>query len=298
MKKTTINKILVPVDFSATSESAMLNAIIIAKRINAEVHIMSVIDPNWQHFTRILETMTNPPSKSDIDTAVLQKLRIIQERTKITFGITPAIHISTGQIQDEIISYAEKENIDLIVMGTHGVTGYNEFFVGSNAQRLINLSEIPVLTLNNTCNNPEFRKILIPIDNSRFSREKVNLSIAFADIFNSTVHVVGLFVSNDKAEEAKFRHKIASVEETLAAKKLTVKTTIIRGKNLAQAALSYATKNSCDLIVINTGHESKLTSYFLYDYSGQIVNHSAIPVLSIRHSPSRFRIDSPGSPDY
>jgi len=75
---------------------------------------------------------------------------------------------------------------------------------------------------------------------------------------------------------------------------LPYNTSVVYGENLAKKAIKYAAENKCDLIVINTGHESKMTGIFLGAFAQQIVNHSKIPVLSFKHTEGHFYIETPG----
>lgn len=298
MKDYGIKRILVPVDFSETSETARTNAIILAKLLKADVFLICVIEHNWHHFSMIMGAQKTPPTLADIEIAVTKKLNDIQEKTSKKFGIKPKVFVASGHVHSEIISFSEKKKIDLIVMGTHGASGYNELFMGSIAQKVVTLSEVPVLTMQKKCNSPEFKNILIPIDNSMHSREKVNIAIILGKLFGSTMHILGLPDSKDKLALNKFNTKINSVEEILSSSKLPRKTTTVHGANLAKSALNYAAKNKCDLIIINIGHESNISGIFMGAFHQQIVNHSKIPVLSIKHTPTHYRLDSPGSPDF
>ncbi|MEI8204546.1 MAG: universal stress protein [Bacteroidota bacterium] len=298
MKKNEIKRILVPVDFSETSSTATTNAMILSQLLKAEVYLICIIENNWHHYSRMIETQSSPPTKLDIENVIDKEMVLMQEKISKTFDIVPEIHIASGNIHTEIIKFSIKNEIDLIVMGTHGVSGYNELFIGSIAQRVISLSELPVLTMQKGCNKPRFKNILIPIDNSLHSREKVNLAIVFANIFDSKLHIVGLIDSDDPQELNKFNTKIKSVEEILSGSDLPKTTTIVHGKNLAKAAIDYAILNKCDLIIINSGHESAIPGVFMGAFAQQLVNCSSIPVLSIQHTPSHYRTGSPGCPDF
>jgi nucleotide-binding universal stress UspA family protein len=298
MKDYGVKRILVPVDFSETSGTALVNAIALAKLLKAELSLICVIEHKWHHFINILEGHIVSPTLLDIEMAVAKKMNQMKERISKKFDLKAKIFVASGHVHAEVIKISEKEKIDLIVMGTHGVSEYNELFIGSTAQRVVTLSGIPVLTMQKECNKPRFKNILIPIDNSTHSREKVNIAILFGHLFGARIHILGLPDSKDKAELNKFNTKIESVEEIVSSTKLPRTTTIVHGANLAKSAISYAYKNKCDLIIINTGHESRITGIFMGAFAQQIVNHSKIPVLSIKHTSTKYRMDSPGSPDF
>lgn len=294
MKNTDIKKILVPVDFTETSEAAINEAVIIAKELKAQLFIIHVVEYLGYYFSVVPETQTIHPSIIEMEKVVQKKMEAIQKKIKATEGIVPVIFVTTGHIHDEIISFSNKKKIDLIIMGTHGASGYKELFIGSNAQRIVTLSDIPVLTMRKKKRKAGFKNILLPIDNSLHSREKVNLTILIAQLFNAKIHILGLPDSADTNDLNKINIKLDSVEKLITAGKLSHKTTIVHEKSLAKAAMDYAEKRKCDLIVINTGHESELTGIFLGAFAQQIVNHAKIPVLSFRHTEGHFTINIPG----
>ena len=294
MKKMDIKKILVPVDFSETSEIAMNEAITLARLLKADLFLIHVIEYNGYYFTVVPESQIFLPSFPELEKVVQKRMDKIQAQIRKEFGIKAETYITTGDVHSEIINYSEKKKIDMIVMGTHGASGIAEVFIGSNAQRVVTLSDIPVLTIQKKKGKSGYKNILLPIDNSLHSREKLNIAIIIADLFGAKIHLVGLPDSKDKHELEKFKIKLDSVEKIIQADKLPYVTSIVHGNSLAKSAIKYASANKCDLIIINTGHESKITGIFLGAFAQQIVNHSKIPVLSCKHAQSEYSIDTPG----
>ena len=90
---------------------------------------------------------------------------MIQSKIKAKYGILTKVFVNSGRVDPEIIDFAKSMHIDLIIMGTHGTSGYREIFIGSNTQRVVTLSDIPVLTIQKGVKKTEFKNILIPIDN-------------------------------------------------------------------------------------------------------------------------------------
>ena len=294
MKKHIIKKILVPIDFSETSEIALAEAISLSVLLNADLFLFHVMDYVEHLYTGFPEVQTLLHSNSELKNSVELKMKKMQVKISKEYGINIEVYIIQGHIHSEIIDFSIKENIDLIVMGTHGISGYKEFFIGANAQRVVTLSEIPVLTIQNKIKGSKLSNILIPIDNSIHSREKVIMAIDIAKLFGSVIHILGLPNSEEEHELNKFNTKIKSVETIVHEHNLQFVSSLIHGDNLAEEAIKYANKNNCDLIVINTGHESNLTGIFLGLFAQQIVNHSKIPVLSCKHTQDNYSITTPG----
>lgn len=292
---TAIKKILVPVDFTETSETVISKATTLAKLLKADLLLLHVVVYNGGVFSILPETKTDLlPTITEIEKFVSKKMDDMQTDIRKKYGITPEVYVSTGNIDTEVIDFCKNKRIDLIIMGTHGASGYKEMFIGSNSQRIVTLSDVPVLTMQNDTGKLGFENILLPIDNSIHSREKVNLATAIAKQFGAKIHILGLPDSMDTKEVNKFKIKIESVEKHIAAAKLPFKTTIASGSHLAHSAMEYAEKNKCDLIIINTGHESKITGIFLGAFAQQIVNHSKVPVLSMKHLADHYSIETVG----
>jgi nucleotide-binding universal stress UspA family protein len=293
MKTTTINRILVPADFSGSAALVMAEASVLAKLLKAEVYLLHVIEMHEFHFSLFSGNKSKPALLKVLKDGAQKKMDQIKADTVKRFGISPKSFIVTGHVHSAIIDFSVKKDIDLIIMGAHGVSGYKELFLGTNSQRVVTLSEIPVLTMQEKKKSPGFKNILIPIDNSMHSRGKVNIAMDFANLFGAKIHLIGLPDSDDKKEINKFKIKLDSVEKILQEGDFLYKTSIVHGSSLAQTALKYAAKNKCDLIVINTGHESKYSGIFLGAFAQQIVNHTTIPVLSCKHVHSYYHIDTP-----
>jgi nucleotide-binding universal stress UspA family protein len=283
-----IKKILIPVDFTDISETAAMQAAKMAKLLDAEVYLLHVIPSNGHYSALNLEKPTAASVVKNIESMVAAKMDDFQKRIQDHSGLKVKTAINTGNIVNKIIDFAHKEHIDQIIMGTHGASGYKEMFIGSNAQRVVTLSEIPVLTMLNSTHESEFKNILIPIDDTIHSREKVNVALKIAKLYNAKVHILGLVNTDDVSELNKMKIRLESVENFVKHEHLTFITGIEHGDSIAKTAISYAEKNKCDLIIINTGHESKITGIFLGPFAQQIVNHSAIPVLSVKHTVGKF----------
>jgi nucleotide-binding universal stress UspA family protein len=294
-----INKILIPVDFSETSENAVLEGILIAELCRAEVCLVHVIEQKYYFpapadlmMWSTPETVWIPPTEEDLDNLVKKKMSEMEASLRTRTQINLSTAVLNGNMPEQITDFAVKHHFDLVIMGTHGSSGYKELFLGSNAQRVVTLSKIPVLTLRR--NGPSFEQILLPIDNAMHSREKVKIAVQIAKLYKSKVHIIGLPDSDEQVELNKFRIKLDSMEKIFQAEHLPYQTTMLKSGNLAEATLRYAKENKCDLIIINTGHESAMTGIFLGAFAQQIVNHSPVPVLSIRPHDDKYDISAPG----
>ncbi len=139
-----IKKILAPTDCSEPSSDALFYATGIAKNFNADLIVLKV-------FSSPVETIQDGMVIRDYD---LDKKRPEQVQEIEEFwnrfaesGIKPEFVNLLGDPFNEILRYSQEHSIDMIVMGTHGYTGFKHIFMGSVAEKVVRYSFIPVLTV-------------------------------------------------------------------------------------------------------------------------------------------------------
>ena len=140
-----IRKILVPVDFSDHSQRALDQAIEFAKAFRAELHLLHCyqIHPAAVSTYGIVVPET---FEHDIRMAALQRLSEWRDKVSAQ-GVRVQEHITAHFPAEEIVAIAERLGVDLIVMGTRGLTGFKHVLLGSVAERTIRLARCPVLTV-------------------------------------------------------------------------------------------------------------------------------------------------------
>jgi len=138
-------KILCPVDFSEFTADIVLCALNIAKKYNAELHLMHVI-PNLNYFTPY-ESFLTPENLVTIERNMEVEVEKDFDKIlkKVDYPVTKVV--KTGAAFVEIINYVKSESTDLIVMGTHGRSGIEHILIGSVAEKVVRKSPCPVLTI-------------------------------------------------------------------------------------------------------------------------------------------------------
>lgn len=276
---TEIKRILIPTDFSKTATLALDQAVFLARLCKAELfilHSIEVPDPIYTVNEPIIYVRDTKP----VEVEAQKRLDELAESLKKENSITVRTICTLGKAAVEIMKAVKKYKIDVTVMGTHGAHGFNEYFVGSNAHKTVSISLCPVITVQAKPKKLGFTNIVLPIDDSFHSRQKVNETIALAKKYSAKIHILGL-VDKD-TDPKKLNIKLESVEKAIERAGLTYDRKTVKGKNLAVAALNYSKKVKADLISVLSNHESHLNGIFLDAFAKQIVNHSRIPVLSIR----------------
>ncbi len=255
--ETSFGRILVPVDGSPQSIVAFRVACFIGKQFNSQLTAVHIDESSMTE-----ETLRQMLGK---------------ENSGIDFHL---IH-RKGSVHKEILAAATETDSSLIVMGTHGVSGFQEFWMGSNAYKVVNSANCPVLTMRDDAKTNSFTKIVLPIDTSFETRQKVPYAIRLAQKFGSEIHVLGVSVDNDKDAEVKISSYIRQTIDVIEQHKIKAVSHRNMGGNITDKTIAYAKEIHANLIVAMSEQEPQIGSFFLGKYAQQLVNHSGIPVLTI-----------------
>lgn len=272
-----VKKILIPFDFSDTAALSLDHAVNMAKIMKAEIVLLHIV-----------ETVTLPSSISHafsgfekkVESASNEKLQELADSLHLQHGVPVYILTDVGKIYKQITHTADQAHIDLIIMGTHGAEGH-KYSIGSNTTRVVQESPCPVLAVQQHAKTLGFQKIILPIDDSPESRQKVNHALEIARLFNGEVLVVGLMSSESEEYLRKFRIKIEQVDDWLNEHGIRSTAHFVKSDDRAKTTLKFAEENNGDLIIIMTEQEGIFNS-LMGNYASKIINHSKIPVMTVR----------------
>ncbi len=291
MNRTNNNNILVPTDFSEVANNALGHALKIADVYNNEITLINIQDEGG-----IFGLFGNHDKMELVKEAVNTRMdKVIAEAKEKYPNVKINKRIEVGKIYKVITEIAEEENYDSIVMGTNGASGLQQI-IGSNASRVINYAKVPVVVVKEQpMGQAGYQNIVLPIDLSRESRQKVTWAIHLAKKFNSTIHVIYENTTNEE-----FKNRIfAAVNQTQDILEQNNANYIVRGldqdkypDSFAEDTLAYANEIQADLIMIMSQQEKGFSEFLLGSYAQQIVNHSGkVPVMCINSSDTGVIID-------
>ena len=141
-----IKKVLVPVDFSDYSKSSLKYAVNLAKQFNAEVCLIYVVEPMVYPPDFSMGQIAIPSVDIEMDKRALEELNNLAKK-EIPPDIKSKVIVKTGKPFVEIIETASEENVDLIIIATHGHSGIEHVLFGSTAEKVVRKAPCPVLTL-------------------------------------------------------------------------------------------------------------------------------------------------------
>jgi nucleotide-binding universal stress UspA family protein len=212
MKTFNLQKILIPVDFSETSMIAIEHGAFTAQLFKAELVLLHVVEKHWEKFSVIAPEL-RVEAPTDLINSIEKRLEEVAAEIRTKYGVKSTCITSDGNIFSEIISVSKEHSVDLIVMGTHGTSGIVEFFAGSNTYKVVTEANCPVISVRAHAKKVGFKNIVLPIDDSPHSRQKVNHAIVLAKHFASRLHILGLSDTDDASELHKFEMKLNGIEE-------------------------------------------------------------------------------------
>ncbi|MCW3071692.1 MAG: universal stress protein UspA-like protein [Bacteroidetes bacterium] len=276
------NKILVPIDFSEQSLIALEQSYTLAREYHAEITLLHVIEEAGalaKFFSKEQHEDLRKNVQAQLDQLALEE----GKKTKLSINTL----IAKGSVYEKVNEVAELINATMIVMGTNGDQGLKKKFIGSNALRVVRESKIPVITIKGKHHRQGCKNIVLPLDLSKETREKVSKAIELSRLFGgATVRVVSVLFTTDEFVVNRITRQLGQVKNFLEKEQIECSAEIIKGikgeETLAQNILEYAQKVEGDLVMIMTQQEVDFTQYFIGSSAQEIINHSTIPVLSIR----------------
>ncbi len=276
-----MKKIIVPIDFSEYSEYALETAAILAKKNNAEILALHMLEISDAILTKNEDSM-------QMETLFFLKLakqrfsEFLDKEYLKDITVTPVV--KHFKVFSEVNDVAKEHNADLIVMGSHGSSGLKEFFVGSNTEKVVRHSEIPVLV---TKHNPiltDFENVIFACDFSDQAVEPYLRACSMFESLGSKIHLVYVNLPSEsfkssaemEARVVTFLKKANGDIDKLGSVKYVSDYTVEKG------ILNFSNLVGADLIAVATHGRTGLAHFFEGSISEDIANHSMLPVMSFK----------------
>ncbi len=276
-----MKQIIVPVDFSEESTNGIDLALLLSSRTGSDIQLVYVQKKIPEHFSG------SENEQKKIANKYFDQLRDKYEK-KLTTGVNFDFIIKTGKVYKEVVNQAEAFEDSAIVVSTHGASGFEQLFIGSNAFRIITATKKPVFTIRYGVLPADIRRIILPIDITEQSRQKVPLTMELAKLFNSEIHI--LTVSSTKSNDIAQKLKAYSnqVAEYMNEQNIPFVQASRTGPNITDTAIEYCVENKGDLMSIMTEQGTSITNIFLGSYAHQMLNKAPVPVMAI--TPKELRL--------
>jgi len=269
--------LLVATDFSKNSIHALEYAIMFANKLDAEIHLVWVDNSTLEdNLIDTIEEGLRIEKKRYLENLVEQY------KEKVPGGKIK-YHLKKGKIYQELAKTARQLKADIMFAGTHGITGYEQYWIGSNAYRIMTSAPCPVITIRADYQfDHGINKILIPLDSSLETKQKLPFTVELAQQFNAVIHLLKVYNSTIGVIRKRIDSFGRDAEKCLQEKKVDYRIESVDATNVAISILHYAEENNIDLIAIMTEQNLTTANKFLGPYAQQLLAGSKVPIMSLR----------------
>lgn len=269
-----MKRILVPTDFSEISQNALKTAAQIAKKSNAEIIILHVLELPHQMTDAIIGGVSIPETMLFIKRAneLLDKISLQPHLDEIP--VTEIVKMDKA-VQG-ILQISKDYDIDLIVMGTHGSSGIQESLIGSVTEKVILKSEIPILVIKEEILNFRAADIVFVADFGKLTKRPFEKFLNFVNFFGSKIHLVTICTPNN----FKSTHLIEKEmnEFALVFDLTNFSVNIYNDTNIEKGIVNFSNSINADVIAICIQARVGLNHFFKV-HNKELVGRKIKPVL-------------------
>lgn len=273
------NKIIVPLDFHEQSMIALEQTRGIARFMNAEVIILYIIES-----TDIITSMfMKEDQQKRIYSEVENKLNELAVSTSEKFGQPVSVRIEKGKVYEQILKVADEVKARFIIMGKNDVDDGYKKFIGSNTSHVITNSDCPVITIKGKEHNLGVKNIVLPLDLTKKTREKVFNAVSFGLHFNSTIWMVSVLTGGISLTSSRIYAKMKRAKEMIEENGVPCNIKLFKKSDVPDYEIinKYAVDIDADLIMIMTHQESRWRDHYIGRLAHEVINRSDIPVMSM-----------------
>lgn len=252
--------ILIPTDFTEQSLLAIKQSYNLAKYTHSKLVILHVYSKTGEERYDDLTKLT--------------------KQTEQESGVPAEFMNVKGDIYDETDRVAEEIGATLIVVGLESHMKFKDIFGGS-ASKLIRKAPCPVITIRGKDHRDGCENILLPLDLSRESREKVDVAVQMAKYFGASIRILSVFSPSDASYENQLLSYAHQVKQFIKGKNISCTNKSIASDHIAETVVEYANKIEADLIMIMNKPDLSVKEFFSGTDAQHIVDISNVPVMTV-----------------
>lgn len=276
-----MKKIIVPIDFSDHSEYALKTAAKLAKKNNAEILAL--------HMLEMSDNMLTASDGLQYEKVVYfmklseQKFEDFLKKDYLN-GVKVTPIIKHFKVFSEVNEVAKQHDADLIVMGSHGTSGAKEFFIGSNTERVVRNADIPVLVVKNQLKDINFEVVVFACDFSEDSIKPYINAVKMFDKIGSKLYLVYVNLPNERFKSSLEIEKRVVNFFTKADGNLNRMKDVhyVSDYTAEEGILNYSNKIGADIIAIPTHGKKGLAHFFEGSIGEDVANHATLPVITFK----------------
>lgn len=275
-----MNKILVPIDFSKKSEYASKMAAKMAVKMNATIYLIHLIElPKGVVDMGSSSRFSIPESMlylRKVREKVLDfKEQIFSKETKVEY------FIKLNNPHEGILKYADKINADLIIMGSKGHSKLEEILIGSNTEKVVRTSKIPVLVVKKDNKKFKIKDLVFASSFSKDDKKEVfRKFLVFASQFKSNIHLLKINTPSKFESTHDAKEKIKDFIKDFTLPKHSIN--IYNDASVEKGILNFSKEIDADLIALSTHGRSGLAHIFSASVTKNLSKKALKPMLTIK----------------
>lgn len=274
-----MDKILVPFDFSDVATHALNFAADLARKNEAKVTVINVIEQPTPDTIKTMGIRDYDPMENLYMMKLIESVKAKMENLMTESGykdINLNYKIVLGQPFNEITEEIKTEGIELVVMGTSGASGAQEFLVGSNAERMVRYSECPVITLSEPADVSKIKSIVVASNFQDVPKSFITHISRLQEAFQAELRLVKI---NTPASFTITRNDKKQMEDFIKQSRISKCTyEIYNFSNEEDGIIAYAEDINAQLIAVGTRQKKGLGHFLSGSIAEDVVNHSKVPV--------------------
>ena len=272
-----ISHLLVPVDYSDKSVFGLKYAVKLNKVLNGKITFLNVIkgvDPIWsEFFTDVEREILLKKLRDHLRGFVLKNANISESQFDCL--------IAKGKLCDTIMQTAESLNVNAIIMGTSHADNIKKKIIGTNALRVVSEAKCPVITIKGEPSLADIKRLILPLDISKETREKVVDTVDIAKKLDAEVFVVSAYTFEDELIYTKLRQQQEQVVKYITERGIKCSGSLFRTDNQVDGVLDFIKAKKGDMVIITTHQQLEIVTSFVGSFAKSIISKSEIPVMSI-----------------
>ena len=273
-----MKRILVPTDFSEHARYASKVAAQIARKNNAEIYLLNLLDlPS--HMNDAVSNGVNIPEVMLYLAKTKERLSELMEEPYFE-GLTVYADARLERAFEGIVTYSREKNADLIVMGSHGASGFQEMFIGSHTEKVVRASDVPVIIIKGEMEDFNINKFVFASDFSSEIKKPFQKLVEFANLFEAKLDLVMINTPNSFKTNTVAENIMQNFVSGFPLSNYSLH--IYNDANIEKGIINYSNKANADLIGIATHGRTGLAHFFNGSVSEDIVNHAIKPVITFR----------------
>ncbi|TPE42132.1 universal stress protein [Pontibacter mangrovi] len=280
-----MRRILVPTDFSEEARNAYEVAISIARRTGAAIKLLHVVEAPYysSNFSATGDTMVGSDSMEQLfmvqllETTKNQMNELL--RTVPHDGVDVVQEVDVDRPINKIKRTIKEDHVDLVVMGSKGSSGLDEFLIGSNTEKVVRSADCPVLTVKHR--NPDFdvQEIVLASDFKREISTAMNEFKKFQQLFDARLHLVYINTPGAFESSSNLRQKLQHTADKYGLQNYTIN--VYNDVLEEDGILHFANDIRADLIMMATHGRTGLSHLLSGSIAEDLVNHTRVPVLTV-----------------